>query len=154
MFIIPNDISNNRSRVISNSSQYSNINGNKKINTTNIFKDYKNGQLETIIEKKINKDNRNEKFLEIVGQKKENGHYLVKLSDKKNTKSYLIPEAILVFIQGYFNQMNFKQLQGLLKVFHLPEKKKKTKSKKKKKSSSKKKNLISAKKNKSKKNKK
>jgi hypothetical protein len=150
MFIIP--MMNASSRIISHSTHYSNINGNKKINTTDILKDYKNGKLETIIEKKTNKDKQNKKFLEIVGKKKENGHYLVKLSDKKNTKSYLIPRAILVFIQGYFNQMNFKQLQNLLKVFHLPEKKKK-KSKKKKNPASRKKNPTSAQKKKSKKKK-
>jgi len=119
MFLIPNLRNNNESRVFSHSTHYTNINGTEKINTTNLFRDYRNGHLDNIVEKKIKIDNKKKSSLEIIGKHKENDHYLIKINDKKNAKTYLVPRAILVFIQSYFLQLNFKQLQKLLKVFDI-----------------------------------
>lgn len=134
MLLIPNLRNNNESKVFSHSTHYSNINGDEKINTTNILRDYRNGHLDNIVEKKTKIDNKNESSLEIVGKHNENGHYLIKINDKKNAKTYLVPKAILAFIQSYFLQLNFKQLQKLLKVFDISKKNmKSTKSSNKKK---------------------
>ena len=129
MFLIPKFKDSNQSKIFSHSSSYFNINGKEEFEESSEFKNYKNGKLNNIMEKKIHKINNQEKKLEVTGKNEKNKHYYVTISDKNNNKQFLVPLSILIFIKNNFNQISYQQIESILKIFNVNKKIIKTKKK-------------------------